>query len=138
VRRAQAVKQWGVIASGGEIDDDTRAWLADVAKKLLLANDEKDSNDFRTAVTRAVGFTGQGDDSLRIAIRAAAAGINGIEQLRVVVRALRGDLQSKLSARAIDLQLSAPSKNNATNFVIGVHHADRDTSPHWFSAGANV
>lgn len=106
MRRAEAVKRWGAIAGGGEIDADTRAWLANVARALLLANDEKDTNDKRTAVLRAVGLTAQGDDSLRLAIRQVVTEIPDTAQRRLVVRMLRNDLpQCRISDRAIDLQI---------------------------------
>ena len=112
MRRADAVARWSAVASG-KIDDDTRAWLAGVAKALLLANDEKDTNDRRQAISRAVGFTGQGDDSLLLAIRQMVAEVEDEDQLRMIVRVLRHDFQSKVSKRAIDLQIKRAREANS-------------------------
>ena len=109
-KRQAATDRWRAIAAGN-FEEDTRAWLTEVAKALLAANEETDPNDFRMAITRAVGFTGnrgaKWDDIIRMldahGLTPGASGTDRRDQLRVCVRALRAP--DTASDGAIDAQI---------------------------------
>jgi hypothetical protein len=67
-RRSEALARWRAVEAGN-FDDDTRAWLSEVAARVIAANDEKDPNDFRLAVARAVGLSGSKGPKVDTSIR---------------------------------------------------------------------
>lgn len=112
-RRIQALERWSAIAAG-QIDDEARKWLAEVAKGVLAANEHTDPDAFRPALAAAVGLTGHRGPALDPVIReiAEAFGADALtdpekrEHLRTCVRALRNDhLERKISVGAIDAQI---------------------------------
>jgi len=108
----QALERWSAIAAG-QIDDDARKWLAEVAKGVLAANEHTDPDAFRPALAAAVGLTGHRGPALDPLIRqiADAFGPDVLtdpekrEHLRTSVRLLRNYWDRKISVGALDAQI---------------------------------